>query len=213
MARKSTFEKHQCEQLKRHNLCRTKAGLTAFENYKYWLNKKNNKTIKKVETFINSRSFTSFIEFENFCKQRGIPDSKLYIDFMVSLEAPPSLWRAPDFYDKFIEYFDAEVSPKTKMTITMRTIDSLATVLDCNPNEIFRHLYPSEVATLVHERRLSPWILLFSTKFLHYMHMVKDPSQHTMLTTVINARRWKDIIDSDPEAVRLAKRIVEELNL
>lgn len=213
MAKKTTFDKHECEQLKRHKLCRTKTGLTAFEDYRYWLRKKNNKNIRELSTFVNSRAFNAFIEFQNFVKKQGIPDTRLYIDFMVSIGVVPSLWRSPDFYDKFIEYFDSQVPPLTKIKITVLTLDSIASVLDCDVHEVFRYLYPSEVATLVHERRLSPWILLLSGKFLHYMHMVKDPAQHTMLTTVINPRMWKEILSSDQAALEKAKMVVQELNL
>jgi hypothetical protein len=121
------FEKHECEKAKRFKLCRTKKGLNAFTDYAYWLSTKG-KTIKKIQTFIDSRFFNSFIQFQEFCSTKGIPDKKLYISKMIEWDVTPMLWCNKDFYNKFIVYFDDDVPVDQKVSLTLKTLFHLSKI-------------------------------------------------------------------------------------
>lgn len=212
LTRKSAFEKHNCEKKKRYDLCKTKKGVSAFSDYKYWLQSRGRK-VKKLETFINSRYYNSFISFQAFSTEKGIPDKKLYIDYMCKLGIQPEFWKTPEIYEKFISHFDETVSVDDKVKITLKTMNSISIALDRDISEIFDYLYPSEVARLIFERRFSPWVLLLSKKFMSYMHMIDDQSQYIMISSLINSKVWSATFKQHPDDVASVKSIVRELDL
>lgn len=212
LVKKDAFDRHECEKLKRYKLCKTKKGLNAFDDYKYWLTAKG-RTVKKLQTFMDSKFFNSFIEFQTFSAEKGIPDKKLYMDFMIRRNLSPMLWRSESIYQKFIEYYDSEVSPEFKVRLTLKTMMKLANILDCDIAEVFDNMLPSEVARLIYDRRLSPWLLLFSKRFKKYLHMLSDPSQYVMITTLIDHMEWEQRFRKEKETVKKIKAIVTELDI
>lgn len=212
LVKKEAFDRHECEKLKRFKLCKTKKGLNAFEDYKYWLSRKG-RTVKKLQTFMDSKFFNSFVEFQSFAADKGIPDKKLYMNFMTDYGLSPMLWRTENIYQKFIEYYDSETSPEFKAKLSLKTMMKLSNILECDIADVFDNLLPSEVARLIYERRLSPWLLLFSKRFKQYLHMLSDPSQHLMITTLIDPMEWQQRFRKEKEAVKKIKAIVSELDL
>lgn len=212
LVKKDAFDRHECEKLKRYKLCKTKKGFNAFDDYKYWLTAKG-RTVKKLQTFMDSKFFNSFIEFQTFSAEKGIPDKKLYMDFMIGRNLSPMLWRSESIYQKFIEYYDSEVSPEFKVRLTLKTMMKLANILDCDIAEVFDNMLPSEVARLIYDRRLSPWLLLFSKRFKKYLHMLSDPSQYVMITTLIDHMEWEQRFRKEKETVKKIKAIVTELDI
>jgi hypothetical protein len=212
LVRKASFDRHECDQMKRLKLCRTKKGFNAFNDYKQWLSYKG-KLISKLETFMDSRYFNAFIDFQTFAHEKGIPDKKLYIRLMATLGMSPSLWRSSALYERYIVEFDSEKTPMELVDISLRTLHSLSKIIDCRIHEVYQHMLPSEISRLIFERRLSPWLLLLSPKFLHYLHTVKEPSQHVMITHLIDPAKWQAVFRKNAEVVADIKKIVSELNL
>lgn len=212
LVKKSSFDRHECEPMKRHKLCKTKKGFNAFNDYKQWLSYRG-KLISKLETFVDSRYFNAFIEFQTFANEKGIPDKALYIKLMATLGMSPSMWRTTQLYERYIVEFDSEKTPMEMFNISLRTLNRLSQLIDCKPSDVYGHLLPSEISRLIFERRLSPWLLLLSPKFLHYLHTVKDPSQHIMITNLIDPVGWQKIFRKNGEIVESIKKTISELNL
>lgn len=212
MAKLETFQRHACEKLKRFKLCRTKRGLDAYNDYVYWISIKG-RTIKKFQTFIDSRFFNSFVEFQSFSAKKGLPNKKMYIEYMCARKISPMLWRHDEMYESFIEHYDSTVSPLDKAKCTLYTMFKLSRIIDCDITDVFDNLLASEVAKLIHERRFSPWLLLLSKRFLKYLHMLNDPAQHLMIVTVINPTEWREKFSSNHESVKQIKKIVAELEI
>lgn len=212
LASQKAFDKHACDQKKRYDLARTPLGTKAFINYQQWLALKGGR-VANATTFSNSKFFTSFIEFQQFATDKGIPDKELYIGFMYKKNISPSMWRNAMVYRAFIEYFDDEIPTMKKVRISLRTLDILGRIFECDISEIYDMLLPSEISRLVFERKLSPWLLLNSPKFMHYMHMIDDPAQHLMIRSVMDEREWKQIFKKNKEDVDRITSIISELEL
>lgn len=210
--KKKSFEAHECEKLKRFRVCRTKNGVSAFDSYVYWLSLKNNK-ILKISTFINSRFFNTFVKFQEFSVENGIPDKLMYIRFMHEQSIPPMLWRTVSAYEDFISYYDKTCSPLDNVKTTLKTMLNISSSIGCDISEVFDNMLPSEIARLLFERRFSPWLLLFSQKFKHYLHMLPDPSHHLMISTMISPSEWHDKIKKDQCSVEKIKKILKEIGV
>lgn len=193
--------------------CKSKKGLSAFNDYKYWLSLRNRR-VSKLETFVDSKYYSCFIKLQSWIGEKGIPDKKLYIRYMLEKNLTPNFWyNNKDLYESFIRHYDETVTPIAMVNTTLSTLYKLADILECDIGEVLQQLLPSEIAKLVFERRLSPWILLLSTKFKHYLHMLNDPSQYVMITSVIDAREWEKKFKKNPEAVAKIKNVISELDL
>lgn len=212
IVKKATFERHECEKMKRHKICKTRKGISAFNDYKYWLSSKG-KQIKNLSTFVDSKYFNSFVQLQTFISEKGVPDRKLFIQYGIDLGISPMLWRNKDFYESFIQYYDTRVDPIVKLKISLKLMSRLSDLLECDITEVFNNLLPTEVARLIFERRLSPWFLLFSKTFKNYLHMIKDPSQHLLITTLIDPMEWKHKFAKDKETVNKIKSMLSGLDL
>jgi hypothetical protein len=212
LLKESSLLKHSCAQMEKMRICKTRKGTSAFNDYKTWLSFKL-KTVSKLETFVDSKFFNTFVKFQDFAASKGIPDRKAFMRYMVQRNMPPTMWQSDDTYDAFILHYDATVSPMAMVKTTLSTMQKLATILECDINQIFDDLLPAEVAKLIFERRLSPWVLLLSKKFTHYLHMLKDPSQYVMITTVIDVDDWHLKFKKNPTVVAEIKTIITELDL
>ncbi len=212
LLRKASFDKHVCEPMRKLALCKTKKGNAAFHDYKYWLSLKK-RNVTEFSTFMNSKFFNSFIEFQEFCSVKGIPDKKLFIQYMVGLDIAPFIWKTDIIYEKYIIHYDTTKTPMEMVTTTLSTLSKLATILECDIGDVLQHLLPSEISKLIFERRLSPWLLLFSTKFMHYLHMLTDESQYIMINSVIDSDEWHRKFKAHPKTVQKIKSFITEFNL
>lgn len=212
LARKDTFDKHVCDRMRRFKLCRTKKGINAFNDYKFWLKTKL-KNVHKMDTFVDSKFFNTFIKFQEFSSSKGIPDKKLFIRLMVDKDLSPMMWQNDEVYEMFIHHYDTNRTALEMVNDTLATLLRLSEILECEIGDVLENLLPSEISRLVFERRLSPWVLLLSKKFMHYLHMLKDPSQYVMITGVVDVDKWQTEFKSKPKTVAKIKSIISELDL
>lgn len=204
------LEKHVCEKMKRHRLCKTKAGTAAFTDYCMWLKLKG-RTVTKIETFVDSKFFMAFIEFQKFAAEKGIPNKRMYINYVTSKGFSPVLWKNAMIYASFISYFDEEVDPLEKVKISTNTLLMLGEIFECSPIEAFTMLLPSEISRLIFERRLSPWLILHSNTMKTHLHTKTDSTQHAMIFSVMDEMEWKKKFNKNKDIVEKIKLIVREL--
>lgn len=197
---------HACKPRERWEYLSTKDGYAAYDDYTYWLSLKKAKSNPGKRTFRDSKFFQSFREFQNFIRDKGIPDRQLYIRHMIERNIPPMMWRMSGTYDMFIRYFDHEVPVETKVQISFKLIEQLARIMDCHKVYVFDNLYASEISRLVFERRLSPWVLLLNKSFLTYMHNLKSVDQYRLLYTTIDMDTWKVTFRENSNDVERVKK-------
>lgn len=211
-AKQQTADRHSCDKMKKYKLCKTKRGATAFSDYNAWMAALGRRATT-LDTFVDSKYFNTLVEFQKFAGEKGIPDKKLYIRYMASKQLLPNLWRDERVYQAFIAYFDEDVPPIRKVKISLSTIFTLSGIIGCKEKDVFKHLLPSEIARLICERRLSPWLLLLSKRFMHYLHMLTDQNHYIMINSLIDANQWRSTFRNNKETVEIVKGILSQLDL
>ena len=207
----SRFQKHKCKEMERHEKMRSGIGQFAFSLYKRWLEKKSHAVIRR-ESFINSQYFNTFIKIAEFLKHVDIVRPSMYVDFMVRKKIQPVLWTKNEVYVKFTEHLDRNVSPGKLISMTVDTILEEADVHNVDPSELFEVISSSEVLHLLEMRRLSPWLLTFSTKFQRF-YKEMNIDQREIVSTYFNPDIWKKKFDEHPRIMKKSKIIVKELGL
>lgn len=209
--RESNYLKHRCEKMRRDEEIKTTLGQAAYQFYSDWM-VSYKRLVPAIDIFLTSRYYKSFIRFAKYVKDLNIPDTSVFIKMMREKDISPTIWTNDQVYALYLEYLDNKVKPVVHAKITVETLLRLSDDKKCSVEEIFANLHPNEVLQLIRERRLSPWILLFSKKFIE---MLKNstPEQQALFEALIRPHYWKRKFTNNPNYVSVMKRFVEELNI
>lgn len=210
--REVNFLKHKCEKMKRYDLFKKPLGHIAYLTFNQW-RKISGYPPVTVETFTNSRYFNAFIEFAKFTTSQSIPDKIGYIELMVKKGLLPFNWSDSDVYDYYIENFDKEYTIDEKVDLSIETIREISIKNECKPSEIFNKVSPIQVLRYITARRLSPWLLLPSKKFMDFMTYKTNKEERLLFSSFIDVSQWKKYFTENPEKVAEIKNINRELGI
>ena len=205
------YIKHHCKQMKRDEEIRTPVGMAALNYYKLWMTGKKRIT-PNAEQFLKSKLYTSFVKFAKFAVKAGIPNIEQYIKFMIRQDVDPVIWTNDAMYGNYLQYLDRGSDPYKQADATVVFIEKIADALECSTEEIFDLLTPTDVIVMLQQRRLSPWILLHSSKFREFLE--KAPTdQRIQILSIVKPRAWAQRRKDNPKVVNIMKEIVRELKL
>jgi len=210
--RESYYKKHECEEMRRHGVLRTTHGISAFNDYKTWFEIKGFTPYGK-DQFVDSRHFTSFVNFSKFATKKALPHKRRFMECMVKLEIQPKDWCNKIVYEYYIKQFEALLTPEEQAAVSVDTIFELSRIFECEANEIFLHIHPKSLLMVVQAKKLSPWFLMFSPKFHGFVANVMSREEQIMLEIHINPDAWKKVFDRNPKKVEKMKKYVIALGL
>lgn len=206
------FMNHRCKEMIRDEEFQTPIGQAAWGFYQTWLQKQR-RSPPKPETFLTSRYYATFIKFAKFAKKVGIPDTNLFIKFMIDRDISPMIWVNADIYAAFIEFLDRASDPTQQATMTIDYLFKVADALECDVSDVFEYLHPDDIIQMLHRRQLSPWILLHSPKFKQFLINKTTDQQKIAMQAIIRPEYWAEKKAERPEVVATMKKFVRELNL
>lgn len=206
------FIKHKCKAMLRDENLRTPIGQAAWQFYQDWM-RIQRKRVLNEKTFLKSNYYESFNRFAEHVKKLNLPNPQSFMKLMVDKDFPPTMWTRDETYVIYMEHLDRAAPPREHAQITVDTIVRLCDILECEPGDIFSELSVNEVIELIKERKLSPWILLNSTKFMLFFRDRTNPEQKIVLESLVRYNYWKPRFDQKPEAQKMMKDIVREMNL
>lgn len=203
---------HVCRAMLRDQQLRSPTGVAAWEYYQMWMTAQQ-KVVMRKETFIDSRFFNSFYKFAEWAIQVGIPDPKMFINFVVSRTISPTIWVNDEVYSMFIEYFDTTVSPMDQAKVAITTIHDLADSYQVSPGKLFEVVEIGTLVSKVRQRKLTPWVLLHSSAFKSmYVNRLTD-HQRITLETIIRPQHWVKVFKAQPDTVDMMKMITQEMKI
>ena len=206
------FLDHRCKQMQRDEEIRTPIGQAAWAYYQLWL-KLQRRAVPKIETFLESRYYATFVKFAKFAIKVGLPDPELFVKYMVQQDMTPMLWCHDDIDRDYIQYLDRRLDPTKAASNTITFIFKLADALDVEVGEIFDYLEPNDLIQMLTRRQLSPWILLHSGKFKQFLINKATDEQRTTISAIIKPEYWAEKKAKHPEIVAQMKKYVRELDL
>lgn len=206
------FLKHRCKQMIRSEEFQTPIGQAAWLFYQEWM-KVHRRRVPKSSAFLHSKFYSAFIQFATFVKSVHLPDPNTFIRVMRDKDISPVLWKHDKVYALYLEFLDRNGNPNKQAEITIQTLFDLADENDCNVSELFDVLTPNEIIQLLRQRRLSPWILLNSKKFLNFYINDAKPEERIIIESIIRPQYWTEKFQKHPNDQALMKKFVSELNL
>jgi hypothetical protein len=205
------YSLHKCEKMQRREDIKTPTGQTAYGLYSTWFTVKK-KNAPSIESFMNSRYFKSFFKFAEFVKRLKITETELYIRMMNDKDILPVHWTSDDMYSHYIEYLDRKLSPKRQAGITIRTMEKIVDAAECDIREVFDVLTGADLIQLIRERKLSPWVLLRSRKFMVKFELLSSEEQH-ILEGLVRFPYWKQKFESRLVDKTYMDKLVKEMDL
>jgi hypothetical protein len=189
----------------------TVVGQTAYGMYKIWLERQRRKP-PAIEGFLTSAYYSSFIKFATFCRDTRIPDPNKYIELMVQTKIAPALWRRSEAYQIYLEYIDKKSSPYEQVGVSVDTIMWISENLEIKPKDVFSKYLPGDIMMLIHQRKLSPWLLFCSKSFKEWIGKLHESERHELMRN-IGIDYWSGKLEKSPEVVKNVKMIAEELGI
>lgn len=208
-----TFLKHACKQKVRHDEFKTAAGQVAWSSYQLWFKLSKN-FVPNMDLFLISAQYAHFMKFAHFAKRVQVADIPSYVRIMFKADnVPPSMWTLPEAHALYINRLDRLVSPLKMVDITIDTLFDLSEDYDVPVSNIFQVISPSAVIVLIQRRKLSPWLLLKSPKFVYFYNKSTSTEEQIILKTIIKFDFWYEKFSKHKKEVEQIKTIVAELNL
>lgn len=206
------FIAHNCTAMRRFEKLQTPLGQAAWQYYQDWM-KLQRKRVPETKAFLKSRFYESFNRFSIHVKKLNLPNPHTFMRLMVDNGFDPTMWTTDPVYAIYMEHLDMVASPHEHAQITVDTILQVADALECDTGDIFAELTANEVIELIKERKMSPWVLLHSTKFMIFYQDVATPEQRILLEALVRYDYWVTQFAKKPKDVELMKDIVKEMNL
>lgn len=206
------FMRHRCKQMKRDEEFRSIEGQQAWAYYQSWM-KAHRRMVPAAKSFIHSKYFNSFIKFAQFVKKVHIPDTSAFIWLMKEKDISPTIWTNDLVYSQYLEFMDRKVAPKRHAEITINTLFDVADEHECEVSEIFDHLTANEVIILLRSRRISPWLLLNSSKFKDFFVNGTSDEEKIIMESIIRPPYWKAKFEANPDTIKTMQLYVSELKL
>ena len=184
--------RHFCQEREKLDLLRSPRGQAAYAHYSTWM-RLQKRSVPPAETFMNSRQFNHMVKFADWADRTSIPNAEQFIRLMVQSGTQPALWCRDNTYALYLDWYDNAYPPEQQF---VESLDFIKTHMSGeNP---FDEFTAQELTSLIRRRKLSPWLLIASGKFLEWAR--KQPPELTqMVNDAINFGAFINKIKAHPE--------------
>jgi hypothetical protein len=206
------FIAHKCKEKERHEYVKTVNGRIAFSIYEQWMFIKYKKH-PTIDQFLQTRYFKSFQRFAVFIRNiKGLADTELFLTMVSVNNLDPTLWCEGIVFKKYLNYLAEHTSPAEKIEQAIITLEKLSKQYNCELCDVFNYVTPYTINKLIYEQKLSPWILLNSSKFLAFLAGCDD-EQEKFITDLIDEKVWVKKFTDNPKQVKIIRKCIKELGL
>lgn len=180
------FMAHRCKEKLRHEELRSPVGQAAYAYYREWMRLQKH-SIPPIETFAESKFYTTFVKFAQHAAKVHIPSVNQFIRVMVENgKVPPGLWCRDNVYSMYLKAYDAAVTPLDQFMGSLQVLEDLALELKVPLPDIYPAIGVETLEDLIKKRKLSHWFLLASAKFRAYL-MALSVEDRDRIGAVLNA--------------------------
>lgn len=201
------FMKHYCPERERLDELKSPRGQTAYAMYAEWM-RLQKRSVPAPETFMVSKQYNYFIKFADWSERTSIPNPNQFIKLMVESGTQPVLWCRSATYALYLEWYDNTYPPEDQFVQTWDRLKLMAADLRVPVGEVYQTLGPIELAKLVRKRKLSPWLLVVSPRFLRWAQHLPEADRET-LNQAIDFLAYSKKLSAYPELAREFRRACE----
>lgn len=203
---------HECKQMKRDAELKSPQGQAALGYYQTWM-RQLKRLPPPAQSFATSKYFRTFMNFTKFVKDVDLPMPDKFIWYMVQKTFSPTMWMNDEVYSMYLEFLDRKIPPLEQVKLSVNTLLNYSDRRNFDVSDFFDHVEAYEVMHMIRVRKLSPWLLLTSSKFKQFYVNRANEEQRMIIESLIRPSYWADKFDENPDAVGQVKQIVAELGI
>ena len=205
------FMNHFCAEREKLEELRSPRGIAAYAFYCEWMKLKK-RSAPAADTFMTSKQYNHFMKFVDWSNKTAIPNPNQFIKVMVETGTLPVLWCRDTTYAMYLQWYDNAYPPLEQFIETYDALACRAREAGVPIDEVYQAIGPKEIARLVRRRKLSPWLLVVSQKFLRWVQAL--PSQdREILGEAINFGAYAMKLNQQPDLARELRAACESENV
>lgn len=164
------------------------------------------------EEFIDSKLFTSFVNFGKFASDIYSLDLEQYIRFLLKLQVKLDDWRNPSYYNEFLiercktENYEAALE-RNLLLMKEWSINNNKTWTN-----FFMEIHPQQACLWIKGGRISPWVLYNCETGLKLFHRFNN-EQLSMIEKIVDIEFWKMMFQREKNHVVKIRKILKEVGL
>lgn len=209
--REGAYMTHSCPEKRKLEQLRSIDGQSAFQYYNAWM-KAQGRSEQPIETFGESRYFSTFFKFAEYARRTNLPKVGDFIKFMVEQKLTPTLWARDNVYAMYLQRYDQLVPPERQFMESVEELQQLATELGVKLPKIFEALGPADLINLIRRRKLSFWLLLASSRFRSYLLSLPEEDKER-LKLALNVGAAVNRTTAEPALFKELGEAAKELGL
>lgn len=194
------FMNHHCAERAKLDEMRSPRGTAAYAYYSEWM-RLQKRSVPAADRFMNSRQYNYFIKFTDWAEKTAIPNPNQFIKVMVETSTQPVLWCRDTTYAMYLQWYDNAYPPIEQFIETFDRLTNHARELGVPISEVYPAMGAREIARLVRRRKLSPWLLVVSHKFLKWVQGLPQVERE-ILGEAINFGAYAGKLNQNPELAR-----------
>jgi hypothetical protein len=212
-SKEKTLMVHMCEQKRRHLAKDEKHVILGFYTFNkfYQLNQKNN-VDKTYEEFSRSSYYNAFVKFGSFVNNISPLYPNKFIEWVVKSGVKIDHWCRDELYEKYVIELIHTESVETALE---RSINHMTLWAESNNsvwNHYFNYVSTNRAMFDIKDGKISPWILLNSTKGKELLNQFRD-DQLAAISNIIDPQVWVKKFKKQIKDLELVKNIIKESNL
>lgn len=205
------FMKHRCAERERLEELKSPRGQAAYAYYSEWM-RLQKRSVPVADRFMSSRQYNYFIKFTDWVEKTAIPNPNQFIKVMVETGTQPVLWCRDTTYAMYLQWYDNAYPPVNQFIETYDRLVNHATELGVPLTEVYPAMGASLIARLVRRRKLSPWLLVVSQKFLKWVQAL-PPAEREIVSEAVNFGAYAAKLNQNPELARELRAVCDAENV
>lgn len=205
------FMKHHCPEHERLEELKSPRGQTAYALYSEWM-RLQRRSVPPAETFMVSKQYNYFLKFVDWADKTAIPNAMQFVKLMVQHDVQPLLWSRSTTYSLYLGWYDEVYPPEQQFIETLDELRAMAVDHGVPLSGIYENLGASEISRLVRRRKLSPWLLIVSPRFLEWARRLPQHDRDR-LNEAIDFHAYAKKLGASPQMSKELKAACEQEGL
>lgn len=205
------FMNHHCREREKIEELKSPAGQAAYSYYAEWM-RLQKRSVPDQDRFMSSRQYNFFMKFAVWSEKTAIPNPTQFIKVMVETGTQPVLWCRDTTFAMYLDWYDNAYPPIDQFLETYDRLAWLAIECGVSFENVYETLGPKEIAKQVRRRKLSPWFLVVSSKFLKWVQSLPQEDKD-LVSEAVNFGAYASKLKNQPELARELRAACEDIKV
>lgn len=202
---------HRCPEREKIEELKSPTGQAAYAYYSEWM-RQQKRSVPTSDRFMNSRQYNFFMKFAVWSEKTAIPNPMQFIKVMVETGTQPVLWCRDTTFAMYLDWYDNAYPPIEQFLETLDKLSMYAVDYGVPLEQVYQAMGAREIAKLVRRRKLSPWFLTVSKKFLEWVQSL-PADERGMVSDAVNFGAFAGKLKQQPDLARELRAACESVNV